>query len=356
MPDPGPDGPPAASLFVVGLPRSLSTLVVLRAGAALGLAEPSWAGAAELLNLDRNRLHGGPGYDESRKFAHPELDPEVVDAAEALLDDAVRPSDRIYKDVVQPFAVARWLATHPTNTLVLERPLADVAFAMLASRWYYPATASWLARDRKAAVLEGLVRAEQALAGIAGVRLRFDDLIDDEDVLWRALAELYPDADLDTISYRDGVFVTETRRQRARRVIPAYRALCCQLDQVRAEVDQGGPPSVRPEPEPPVSPSVAESIRRLACELIDRRATVGVIDHGVVVLEHLEGRRTQRLPGPDQSLTDSLGDLDRDGIDHLLVLRPDLLSADEQDRLDRAVARARPLHRDPMFHLYGLSG
>ncbi len=150
MPDPGPDGPPAASLFVVGLPRSMSTLVVLRAGAALGLAEPGWADAGELLNLDRNRLHGGPGHDESLKFAHPDLDPDVVEAARALLDDAVRPRGMIYKDVVQPFAVTRWLATNPTNTIVLERPLPDVAFAMLASRWYYPATASggWPRIDR----------------------------------------------------------------------------------------------------------------------------------------------------------------------------------------------------------------
>ena len=110
--------------------------------------EPPWAWPSragptpgELLNLDRNRLHGGPGHDESLKFAHPDLDPDVVEAARALLDDAVRPRGMIYKDVVQPFAVTRWLATNPTNTIVLERPLPDVAFAMLASRWYYPATA-----------------------------------------------------------------------------------------------------------------------------------------------------------------------------------------------------------------------
>ena len=144
----------------------------------------------------------------------------MFDAARALLDDVVAPRGMIYKDVVQPFAVARWLAAHPINTIVLQRPLPDVAFAMLASRWYYPATASWLAPDRQAAVLEGLIRAEQALAGIPGVRLRFDDLIDDETALAAALGELYPGADLDVGPYRDDVFVIETRRQLARQGDP----------------------------------------------------------------------------------------------------------------------------------------
>ena len=41
------------SLFVVSLPRSLSSLLYVAAAHALGLAEPTWTSDGEILNRDR---------------------------------------------------------------------------------------------------------------------------------------------------------------------------------------------------------------------------------------------------------------------------------------------------------------
>jgi hypothetical protein len=185
------------SLFLVSLPRSLSSLLYQRIRPALGLREPVWTSDGEILNLHRF-AHLPPGCDlDGLRFTPPEH--ERFDRLTAFLDQATVPEGFFYKDVVQPFVVARWLPASGLAALRIERPLADVALAMLDRGWLYPQAAVDQAADRdpdldpETALLAGLARAQEALAAIPGPVLRFDDLIADEEPLAAALRELYGD-------------------------------------------------------------------------------------------------------------------------------------------------------------------
>jgi hypothetical protein len=183
------------SLFLVSLPRSLSSLLYQRIRPALGLAEPVWTSDGEILNLHR-LVHLPPGCDlEGLRFTPPEpSEDNRFDRLTAFLDQATLPEGFFYKDVVQPFVVARWLPSSGLAALRIERPLADVALSMLDRGWLYPRAAVEPAdQDPEDALLAGLIRAQQALAAIPGPVLQFDDLIVDEEPLAAALRELYGD-------------------------------------------------------------------------------------------------------------------------------------------------------------------
>lgn len=49
------------SLFVVSLPRSLSTLIYHAVRQSVGLEEPIWTSDGEIMNLDRFRADAGAG-------------------------------------------------------------------------------------------------------------------------------------------------------------------------------------------------------------------------------------------------------------------------------------------------------
>lgn len=184
------------SLFLVSLPRSLSSLLYQRIRPALGLKEPVWTSDGEILNLHRF-AHLPPGCDlEGLRFTPPGH--ERFAGLTAFLDQATVPEGFFYKDVVQPFVVARWLPASGLAALRIERPLADVALAMLDRGWLYPQAAVATADpdqdpdlDPESVLLAGLARAQEALAAIPGPVLRFDDLIADETHLAVALCELY---------------------------------------------------------------------------------------------------------------------------------------------------------------------
>jgi len=219
------------SLFVVGLPRTLSSLVYQVARRALGLSEPAWTTDGEILNQDRFVFYDGARHDESHKFTHPEIDPDRFARIAAFLDHVVRAEGHAYKDVVHPFVVARWLAGRDFAVLRIERPLADVAFAMRHRGWRYPRRAS--ARRGDEAVLEGLVRAQAALAGLRGETLAYDELIWNEEVLRGALARLYPDTALGPVAYIDAAFVERRERVLLDRQTTEYRALGRDLASLR---------------------------------------------------------------------------------------------------------------------------
>jgi hypothetical protein len=186
------------SLFLVSLPRSLSSLLYQRIRPALGLKEPVWTSDGEILNLHRF-AHLPPGCDlEGLRFTPPDRSgDDRFDRLTAFLDQATVPEGFFYKDVVQPFVVARWLPASGLAALRIERPLADVALAMLDRGWLYPQAAAAPdprpEEDPESVLVAGLARAQQALAAIPGPVLRYDDLIEDEEPLAAALRELYGD-------------------------------------------------------------------------------------------------------------------------------------------------------------------
>ncbi|MFL5386702.1 MAG: hypothetical protein ACJ8GN_29750 [Longimicrobiaceae bacterium] len=221
--------PAPRSLFVLALPRSLSSLTYQVARGALGLDEPVWTSDGEVLNSDRFVLHGGPGHDEGRKFTRPAWEEGAARRMWAFLDELVRPAGFAYKDVVQPFVAARWLTAAERGLAVLRirRPLVDVAASMLARRWLYPARAP--ARNPPeelvTALLRGLLEAEAALDAVPAVTVDYDDLVRDEAALAGALRALAPGRALGPVRYVDVGFRRVAGERLALRGEPWYRAL-----------------------------------------------------------------------------------------------------------------------------------
>ena len=97
------------SLFIVSLPRSMSSFIFQVAQHSLGFKQPIWTSDGEILNNDRFATYKGEGYDESVKFTHPERDPDTFAKLTAFLNEATVAQNFIYKDVIQPFVLANWL-------------------------------------------------------------------------------------------------------------------------------------------------------------------------------------------------------------------------------------------------------
>lgn len=227
----GPAGEPMGSLFVVSLPRSLSTLVYDAARAALGLRSPSWTVDGEILNVDRLAAYGGPRREEGAKFNTADGEPALFQKLTEFLDQVTVAQDFAYKDVVQPFVVAGWAGLRQYRVLRIKRDLTEVTDSMLARGWYYPRVAAPGAREglpatptppgpgepritalirsdarsltsrHIRAVVQGLVLAERALDSIPAVTLNYDDLIWSEVALTAALQRLYPEHDVQPVSY-----------------------------------------------------------------------------------------------------------------------------------------------------------
>lgn len=182
------------SLFVISLPRSLSSLTYYISRVALGLKAPSWTSDGEILNIDRFALYAGPSNDTAPKFIVKDHDPVRFQCAMDFLDQATVSYGFAYKDVVHPFVVSEWLKSSEFRVLRIKRNLTDVAFSMLAHKWFYPRAASQNQTDAEAAIIEGIIRADMALDEAPGEHIDFDDLINDESVLRNALVKLYPSA------------------------------------------------------------------------------------------------------------------------------------------------------------------
>jgi len=224
------------SLFVLSLPRSMSSLTYRVAASALGLRMPRWTDHGEILNNDRHALYGGAAVDEGVKYLRAEHAPALFERITCFLDAVARPEGFAYKDVVHPFVTAGWPGLSRLAVLIIERPIADVARAVLDRGWRYPGHAVRRVALDDDAVLEGLLRAEQALAAAPGVRVRYDDLIRDEGALHEALQRLYPDADVPWPRYIDAGFRQARAHALRCRQTPGYGALRLRLDALRADL------------------------------------------------------------------------------------------------------------------------
>lgn len=242
------------SLFVLSLPRSLSTLIYGVTHPALGLRAPEWVLDGEILNVDRYSHYGGPQFDEGAKFTLPEREPERVRHMHAFLDEVTHEEGFAYKDVTQPFVLASWPGLARFRVLRIRRDVAEVADSMLGQQWLYPTTAgadrslrlafAWLRRLRgphralaaralhrfhrgrlEAAMLEGLLRAEAALDTIGAESVEYEDLVARESSLTTALEALYGDSLREEIRYRDAIFDRARRKVEKRRAGRRYHRL-----------------------------------------------------------------------------------------------------------------------------------
>ena len=213
------------SLFVLSLPRSLSTWAYEQARSALRLTSPTWTSAGEILNFDRWMvLHCDTS--DIRYTVHRDI--VQFEHLSSLLDDLVQPTGRAYKDVVQPFVLSNWL-TGPVGSalrvLRIRRPLADVAWSMVRAGWHYPAAAASDEPDEAGRLLSGLLRARHAIEQPSGESVDFDTMIQDPHALPAALERLYPEATIRPSRVNDADFQNHTRRVLERRNTSLWREL-----------------------------------------------------------------------------------------------------------------------------------
>jgi hypothetical protein len=252
------------SLFIVALPRSLSSLIFHAARQALALRQPEWTTDGEILNVRRFAMlaEAGPGEGvEGLKYVERQRDSRRFEQLLAFLDQATRGRGFVYKDVIQPFVVAEWLAGSGLRVLHLDRPVPDVAWAMLDRGWHYPAQAAaepgtvapgdGSARLERALVA-GLLRAHRALCALGARRLSYDELIQDEEPLRSALHDLYAADgcaldDLARPAYIDDEFSRVRDAVLRRRGTNRYRRLAELCEQLAAEPGStcGGGPADR---------------------------------------------------------------------------------------------------------------
>jgi hypothetical protein len=205
------------SLFVVSLPRSLSSFLYTAAAAAVGLAQPAWTSDGEILNRDRvpRRLQGLAPADE--RFTLLGSAPDVFASMTSYLDRAALRQGFAYKDVVQPFVIGGWEGLPDFNVLKVRRSVAEVAYAMLKRQWLYPAQAASVFDDHPWSLVEGLVRAEAVLDALPGETVEYADAILDVASLELALGRLYPGVPLELPRYIGRRFARTRQRLEAER-------------------------------------------------------------------------------------------------------------------------------------------
>jgi hypothetical protein len=214
------------SLFVVSLPRSLSSLLYVAAAHAIGLAEPNWTSAGEILNRDRvpRRLQSMAPADE--RFTLLGSAPAAFASMTSYLDRAARRQGFAYKDVVQPFVLGGWEGLGDFKVLKVRRNVAEVAYTMLKRQWLYPAHAASVFDEHPWALVEGLVRAEAVLDALPGETVEYADAVLGHGALEAALGRLYPDAQLIPFRYIDRGFArTRGRLETERRGSLVFRRL-----------------------------------------------------------------------------------------------------------------------------------
>lgn len=211
------------SLFVLSLPRSLSTEVHRTCCASLGLQSPTWTTDGEVMNLDRFVLQGLHNA-AFPKFVHPRHG-DIFAGSKQFLSHIYVEEGFCYKDVVQPFVVSAWLREGPPRPVLKIRPnIAHVAFAMLHRKWLYPTVVSRQSGSMLTMMVEGLLAAEAALDKVPGESIVFDDLIDDWSNLRSALERLYPGERVTPIG-RAHDFERRGDEIRARRNLDLYKQL-----------------------------------------------------------------------------------------------------------------------------------
>lgn len=205
------------SLFVVSLPRSLSSLLYVAATQAIRLAEPSWTSDGEILNRDRmpRRLQGLAPTEE--RFTLLGSAPDIFGDMTGYLDRTALRQGFAYKDVVQPFVLGGWDGLGDFKVVKVRRNLAEVAYAMLKRQWLYPARAASIFDAHPWTLVEGLVRADAVLDALPGESVDYADAVYAHEPLAGALRRLYPEVELAPLRYIDRGFSWKRKRLEAER-------------------------------------------------------------------------------------------------------------------------------------------
>ena len=230
------------SLFVLSLPRSLSSLLYVAAAGAIGLAEPAWTSDGEILNRERvpRRLHGLAPADE--RFTLLGSAPDTFASMTTYLDRTALRQGHAYKDVVQPFVLGGWEGLGEFGVLKVRRNVAEVAYTMLKRQWLYPAHAASVYDGHPWALVEGLVRAEAVLEALPGVTVDYAEAVLGHGALETALRRLYPDTKLAPLRYIDrGFDRTRRRLETDRRRSLVFRRLEWIVSAVRERLNYDDP-------------------------------------------------------------------------------------------------------------------
>jgi len=201
--------PKIPSLFILSLPRSLSSDLYHLSSQALGLAKPTWTTDGEILNKDR--VHPGMPYTPSTflKYTTKNQNAESFSTMQSYLNHLVQPVGHIYKDVVQSFVMEEWLSVHPElKVLIIERNVIDVAHAMLMREWYWPGDIIENSSPNIfSKIVFGLKTAEATLKKVNGLSIKYEEFIENETILQKALQSLYPEIEVPLIPYLTEEFV-----------------------------------------------------------------------------------------------------------------------------------------------------
>lgn len=225
------------SLFVISLPRSLSSKLYHACRHALGLNQPTWTTDGEILNADRFALLPQPNEDFGKKFTTENSESEAFRKLTEFLDHVFVRRGYAYKDVVQPFVVAAWIKKNKPPTIRIKRNVADVAYSMLQNHWHYPKSLFPNTKCLELAVIQGLLKAERALDSGPVEQIDFEDLIWNEEPLRRALNTLYGDILHSEIEYIDDEFQETRERIMKRRNTPLYVSILEHVGAARKSAD-----------------------------------------------------------------------------------------------------------------------
>lgn len=214
-----------ASLFVLSLPRSLSTLVYNVSSKALGLKTPSWTTDGEILNVDRFAFLSKSQNDLGVKFLLEQRDEKKFRAISDFLTQCVSKEGFAYKDVIHPFLVTDWLKKRNFKVLKIRRNIAEVADAMLKQGWLYPANIFPNFDQTADSFIRSLALAWKAIESVPGKTVNYEDLIENEESLAQALKMLYPKRPMLPIHYIDGPFQKRKTKTLARRNTSHFKVL-----------------------------------------------------------------------------------------------------------------------------------
>jgi hypothetical protein len=216
---------PLPSIFIVSLPRSLSTLIHGVVRGALGLQEPRWTTAGEILNVDRFVFLPNDDIEIGRKYISETFNPAIFGKMIQFMDQVVSLTGFAYKDVVQPFVVTEWLRQNQVHVIRIKRNVVDVAYSMLNKGWHYPWHISDQAGSLEQKLIRGLVRAERSLDSICAKQIHFDEMIFDEQPVRTALAHFYENVDAERVRYINDQFIQKRMEILSQRSTAKYQIL-----------------------------------------------------------------------------------------------------------------------------------